>query len=375
MQATLRKYFIPHAGNDYHPHILHTKRAIFYSIFFILIKALLVAFVALLPVEVFVLPEVLIAEEIKLVNLTNELRARNGLPALAEQVLLDKSSALKAEDMAVNKYFSHNGPGGHNLAYFLNQTGYKYNVAGENLAMGFTGAEQVLDAWVKSPTHLANLLDKDYKEMGVGLQTGDYGGESVVYVAEHFGEPLVAGGKVLAEKSMAGIKVDQEKSFIAWEKLGEETTKLKAEVVIEGGIKKAAVEVSGATIPLKEDLESGKLLGEVVVGKPVASFFTVVTSPVLKIETPSGEEVTENIQWKEVMVVSPTPIEKYIRAKSALGGLTGVFDFSNWVLDGFIGLFTLALGLMIFIEIRHQHHHVIVQTLALLLLLVVLTLV
>ena len=336
---------------------------------------MLVVFVALLPTQVFVLPEVLTAEQIKLVGLTNELRIKNNLPILKEQVVLDKSSTLKAEDMAVKKYFSHNGPDNHNLAYFLNQAGYKYNVAGENLAMGFTSAEEVLQAWIKSPTHLANLMDKDYEEIGVGLETGDYGGESVVYVAEHFGQPVTNGGKVLAEKQVVPVKVDQSNSFVAWEKMGEEVTKLNAEVVIEGGIKTATVEIGEVVIPLKENMASGKLVGEVITNKPVTSFFEVITLPVLKIQTPAGKEITENIAWKEVLVVSPTPVEKYVRAKSALAGLTGIFQFSTWIYYGFIGLFALALALKIFIQIRHQHYHIIVQTLALLMLLVVLTLI
>ncbi|HLC69458.1 MAG TPA: CAP domain-containing protein [Patescibacteria group bacterium] len=375
MKQTFKKYFIPHEGNGYHPHILHTKRAIFYSIFFVVIKALVVVFVALLPTQVFVLPEVLTVEQIKLVSLTNELRTKNNLPTLKEQVVLDQSSTLKAEDMATKKYFSHNGPENHNLAYFLGQAGYKYNVAGENLAMGFSSAEEVLNAWVKSPTHLANLMDKDYEEIGVGLETGDYAGESVVYVAEHFGQPIPSVGKVLAEKQVSPVKVDQSNSFVAWEKIEEDVTKLRAEVVVEGGVKTAKVEIGELVIPLKEDLASGKLAGEVTVNKSAARFFEVVTLPVLKIQTPAGKEITENIAWKEILVVSPTPVEKYIRAKSVLAGLTGIFQFSTRVYYGFIGLFALALALKIFIEIRHQHHHIIVQTLALIMLLVVLTLV
>ncbi len=374
MKEAIKKYFIPHEGNDYHPHILHPKRAIFYSLFFVLLKGLLVLFVLLLPTQVFVLPEVLTTEQIKLINLTNDLRAKNYLPSLKEEVLLDKSAYFKAEDMAVNKYFSHTGPDNHNLAYFLNQAGYPYNVAGENLAMGFTSAEEVLAAWIKSPTHYANLLDRDYEELGVGLEMGNYGGESVVYVAEHFGQ-RASGGKVLASKGVAKTVLDETKSFVAWEKIGEDITRLKAEVAVQGPVKTAYVEVGDIRIPLQEEVKSGVLRGEQAVIRPVESFFTIVVSPIVKIESPTGEQIVENVPWKEVLVVSPTPVEKYVRAKSVLGGITGIFKFSDWVYYGFIGFFALALGLMIGIEARRQHHHIIAQTLAVLMLLVVLVLI
>ena len=74
MKQTLKKYFIPHAGNGYHPHFLHTKRALFYSVFFLLIKASLFFFVLLLPAQVFVLPDVLAEEQRQIITLTNAIR-------------------------------------------------------------------------------------------------------------------------------------------------------------------------------------------------------------------------------------------------------------------------------------------------------------
>jgi len=58
IRRVLKNYFIPHVKNGYHPHILHTKRTIFYSLFFLLTKMMVVLFVVLLPLETFSLPEV-----------------------------------------------------------------------------------------------------------------------------------------------------------------------------------------------------------------------------------------------------------------------------------------------------------------------------
>jgi hypothetical protein len=69
MKRHLKKYFIPHSGNNYHPHFLHTKRAILYSILFVGIKVFLVALVVLIPLPALVAPDVLSGEQTRLVAL------------------------------------------------------------------------------------------------------------------------------------------------------------------------------------------------------------------------------------------------------------------------------------------------------------------
>ena len=183
MRKTLKKYFIPHKENNYHPHILHPKRVAFYGGAFVVMKIIVVAFALFLPLEVFLMPDVLAEEQKQIIALVNETRNKNGLPNLGEIDLLDRSSDDKATDMAVNQYFSHTGPNNHCLRYFLNNAGYQYQSAGENLAMGFSSARDVVDAWIKSPTHYANLLDAEYQETGVGLESGYFNGVPTVYVA------------------------------------------------------------------------------------------------------------------------------------------------------------------------------------------------
>src|SRR3989338_6654776 len=123
MRKTLKKYFIPHKENNYHPHILHTKRAVFYGAFFVAMKLIVVAFALFLPLEVFLMPDVLAEEQKQIIALVNETRNKNGLPNLGEIDLLDRSSDDKATDIAVNQYFSHTGPNNHCLRYFLNNVG------------------------------------------------------------------------------------------------------------------------------------------------------------------------------------------------------------------------------------------------------------
>ncbi|MBT3369059.1 MAG: hypothetical protein HN416_18090, partial [Nitrospina sp.] len=85
------------------------------------------------------------------------------------------------------EYFSHISPENKNVASFLREVGYDYKVAGENLAMGFTTAEEVVQAWKDSPTHYANIIDGEFNDFGIGIETGKYNKIPTVYVAAHFG--------------------------------------------------------------------------------------------------------------------------------------------------------------------------------------------
>ncbi len=189
MRKHLHNFFIPHEGNDYHPHILHTKRAFFYSTAFLITKIIVVGFALLLPAQVFVIPDVLQQQQSEIVALTNQVRESRGVQVLEQEGKLFTSSQHKADDMGLHSYFSHTSPNGEKLADFLIKSGYDYEAAGENLAVGFSSAEELIDAWIASPTHYNNLIDTDFQEFGVGLTAGSYEGHPVVYVASHFGSP------------------------------------------------------------------------------------------------------------------------------------------------------------------------------------------
>lgn len=201
MRAHLKNFFIPHEGNDFHPHILHTKRAVFYGSFFLALKGLIFIFILLLPSVVFVMPDVLAKEQSRLLTLTNNLRREKGLSVVRGVTALGVSSDFKALDMANLHYFSHTSPSGHGLAYFLSRADYRYDLAGENLAMGFTSAEEIFASWVKSPTHYANLVDPNFTEFGVSIESGTYDDLDTVYVAQHFGKP-----KTVREKPFPSVE-------------------------------------------------------------------------------------------------------------------------------------------------------------------------
>lgn len=182
-------FFMPHHGNNYRPQALHPKRLLFYVTSAVAVKVLLVAFVVGLPITAWLSPDVMNQQASKIIALTNDIRTHLSLNTLIENKNLSMAAYDKAQDMMIGQYFAHTGPDGRSVRDWLGKAGYHYNVAGENLAMGFASANQVVDAWVKSPTHYANLIDKDFTEIGVGMISGAYLGEETTLVAQYFGEP------------------------------------------------------------------------------------------------------------------------------------------------------------------------------------------
>lgn len=313
MRNTLKKYFIPHRENNYHPHILHTKRTVFYGLIFLLAKVVVVAFVVFLPTEVFVLPDVLAEEQRQIIALTNEARVDLGLPALVVAKKLNNSAQYKADDMSAKEYFAHT-KNNKTVATWLETADYKFETAGENLAVGYSTAQDIVDAWKNSPTHYANLIDKDFKDFGVGLTGGVYNGQPTVFIAQHLASPL--------------FKVEADK----------ESTKVLTKMRVEKKITKKVETVNSA------------------------STTPAVLSAKLKIVVPTDLPV--------VNLENSTPIDKYIQAKSVLSPVTNIFAVSQKIYLGAIFFFMFVLILNIVIEIRKQHAHVIMQTAGLIVLLV-----
>lgn len=185
----LKDFFIPHAGNNYHPHSLHPHRLIFYVGAALLLKALILLFVIFIPIQAWLTPDVLLEQSRKIIALTNEIRAQNGLEPLKENPRLDDAASLKAENMLLEQYFSHYSPTNQGLASWLGKINYNYLFAGENLAMGFADAADVVNGWVRSKTHYANIIDPDFKEIGVGMSSGLFQGTDTTLVAQFFGSP------------------------------------------------------------------------------------------------------------------------------------------------------------------------------------------
>lgn len=119
-----------------------------------------------------------------LADATNQARVANSLGALALNSQLNNGAQAKAEHMIANNYWAHTAPDGTEPWHFFDIAGYSYIKAGENLAYGFDGSAEIVDAWMGSPGHRANILG-DYKDMGFGIANGPnyQGGQYTVVVA------------------------------------------------------------------------------------------------------------------------------------------------------------------------------------------------
>lgn len=107
--------------------------------------------------------------------LVNEQRAANGLSALTLSTTLSDVARLKSQDMHDNGYFSHTSPTYGSPFDMLKSLGISYRTAGENIAMGYASPEAVMDAWMNSAGHRANILNASYTQIGVGyVADGNY---------------------------------------------------------------------------------------------------------------------------------------------------------------------------------------------------------
>lgn len=106
------------------------------------------------------------AEVIRLVNVE---RSKNGLAPLTANTELSKMATVKAQDMINKNYFSHTSPTYGSPFDMMTKFGIKYTAAGENIAYGQKTAAEVMNGWMNSPGHRANILSSNYTQIGVGL--------------------------------------------------------------------------------------------------------------------------------------------------------------------------------------------------------------
>ena len=182
----LHHYIVPSHRNGHHPHILRHRVVVC-----VLAFAILVEFGALAQsLFVFrsdnmigaVLPGVV-------ASLTNDARVSNNRVPLSVSMLLTKAAQNKADDMVSKGYFSHAGPDGAMPWVWIDGVGYQYEYAGENLAVNFIDSDKLVEAWLASPEHRANILKPSYTEIGIGMATGTYQGREAVFVVQFFALP------------------------------------------------------------------------------------------------------------------------------------------------------------------------------------------
>jgi len=109
--------------------------------------------------------------------------------AVAWNDALTQAASGHAADMAAHNYFSHTSQDGRTLSQRVDETGYRWSVLGENIAAGQRTVNSVVDAWLASPGHCANIMRPEFTEMGVACVPGPAGNDFGTYWAMELARP------------------------------------------------------------------------------------------------------------------------------------------------------------------------------------------
>ncbi|MES2436894.1 MAG: CAP domain-containing protein [Patescibacteria group bacterium] len=185
MRKTVKKYIGAHEGNDYTPHILRGT-SILVALFLLLGMFAIYIFS---PQLIFINKSSSAVYTSFLVDLTNKERIEIGEEPLEISTRLTKAAELKAQDMVAKGYFAHNSPQGVTPWYWFGKADYAFKYAGENLAIDFNDSDKVVEAWMNSPKHRANILNEKFTQMGIAFVKGSWEGRNTIYVVQMFGTP------------------------------------------------------------------------------------------------------------------------------------------------------------------------------------------
>lgn len=188
MRDFLYCLIFPHPSNNHRAHVLHPKALLLIISFLIFGSLFFSSNLNPLGSRIKAFAEV---SALELINFTNQKRVENGLSVLSLNSQLSDAAENKAEDMIEKDYWAHNSPDGITPWVFIKASGYEYVYAGENLARGFRNSDDIVNAWMASPTHRANLLSPKFKEVGFSVKSGNLNGEETILVVQEFGSKSV----------------------------------------------------------------------------------------------------------------------------------------------------------------------------------------
>jgi hypothetical protein len=412
----IKDFFIPNPNNNYKPRSLRQERLLFYAISALAIKILLFILVFFYPVTAWMTPDVSFEESRKIIALTNELRSRLNLSPLSESSRLNQAAYNKVQDMLINQYFAHLSPQGFNLEHFLKLAAYNnYITVGENLGMGYDNALELVTAWKNSPTHYNNLVDSNFREIGVALIGGEYKKINTVFSAQYFGlskdefiplEKEAVETKVIEPSTSAGPrivlseKIDSVTSPTVIElipiapKVELDVERLEAKVIIDEpvGAKQDSLVKVEITLPpevinaklqvlntevqllpvacaLDPESEDKKWIGQTIFQNSAKS----AAPPVISLSTRSGEIKHIDISDNNIKAKQSSIMSQYWLFKNQPNrDLAQIFDISSMYFNFLLVFVIIATILNIFIARKNQHPKVLISSFALILFLVLL---
>lgn len=344
----LKDRFIPHERNDFRPDFLERT-----SMGIMLVLVLLTFVITNIQAILWINSDWMVSTILPavIVELTNTERVDGALSTLTRSDVLDSAAKLKAEDMAKNAYFAHYSPSGISPWFWFDKVSYNFIHAGENLAVHFTDSGDVVDAWMDSPTHRANIMNGNFTEIGVGTAKGQFDGESTIFVVQLFGTPSAVMNTPVA---VAKAPVVAQNSAVP-EILGETATQK------ENTAREENVTLFAEENPVNETRSTSS--SEVALIEQVISPTETVPEEVVptKIESPDGTKV----MYSDLATTSREGIPATVNSQGTGNSGTEVGSLAKsatqpsvWlqIIYGILSLIVvLALLLSIMIEWRRQN--------------------
>jgi hypothetical protein len=180
---TLKYLFIASEENDYEPWIMKPT-------------ALAVIIIIIWVLRIFGPTAITFAQSSidanDLMNRINQERVQRFLPALITDARLTRAAVIKSNDMINRSFFAHVNPDGNYIWPTIEAQGYTpYLTLGENLAMDFSTASAVVQAWMSSATHRANIVNTKFEDQGMGSVFGSFTpGHKSILITNAFGTLL-----------------------------------------------------------------------------------------------------------------------------------------------------------------------------------------
>lgn len=201
----LHSWFLPHMETHKKAHLLNWEALLIYTLLFVLLQ---VSFSLVGFVKPGILGTTSSIQKQQVIERTNIERAKLGLSPVSENVELSLAAEAKARNMFEENYWAHFAPSGKSPWDFIKTSGYRYTFAGENLAKNFTESNDVVTAWMNSPTHRDNIVNGKYRDIGIAVEDGVLNGQKTTLVVQMFGS---TGGlaSIPVQTPTAKVEIDQ----------------------------------------------------------------------------------------------------------------------------------------------------------------------
>ena len=286
----------------------------------------------------------------ELVTLANSARAKEGLGNLQTNTKLESAAFAKANDMLEKGYFAHASPDGKTPWDFITEAGYSYVYAGENLAIGYADSAELHNAWMNSASHRDNIMNPNFRDIGVAVVSGQYqGGETTVVVqmfgSTSFSQPGSSGSPVVASADTGNLSKTKQFSLIL-EKTGFSPNKIFAgedvnfKVTLTGEATDIFYSLGDQKIDLKESVKAEQNSLEKTYEKTE------------KIEKEGDHTVTLTVsdKWgnREAKDLGKLTVAKKVITKNISSGNNPLFGAIRDFVENNISLIALTMALITF---------------------------